>query len=124
MRGLTPAAIKSYRAAIVVACESSYMPYDTTESYDEITNPFILKGGDSPEDLYIKRESFLKLSDSAKLLVQLILSGPNEVTQEITNPKHGSLSRTRLRTHLHKTLRWRHKKIDDVTAEIREALCV
>jgi hypothetical protein len=56
----------------------------------------------SPEEAVIKQDSFDKLSDEAKEIVNFILSQPNEILEILSTPKTKKITKNSILKHLDK----------------------
>jgi len=62
----------------------------TTDEYsdNDKIKPLILEEQKTPESLYIKRESYKKLSDEAKEIIMTIVNAPAEMIELFSPKKH------------------------------------
>jgi hypothetical protein len=74
----------------------------------------------SPEELYIRKETYLSLSSETKEVLDIILKAPTEVLEALaTTAQYDKLSKRKLRKWLKKNHHWTGKFVDKCFNEIR-----
>ena len=67
--------------------KNDYIPLTTTDEQGQM----ILKEQKNPENLYLKKEAYQKLSEEAKEIIMTIINAPTEMI-EIFSPKLGKVN--------------------------------
>lgn len=69
------------------------------------------------EDIFIKKESYLKLTSESREVIDTILNAPNEMLEMITTSKFGLYSKRALKKYLMKN-GWKERKVNKVFGEL------
>jgi hypothetical protein len=79
----------------------------------------ILEAVSNPEHDFMKKESYERLSDEAKEVIDIVLNSPNEILELFTTPKQQKISAALLKNVLSKT--WKSRFIvENVFKELKQ----
>jgi len=79
--------------------------FDDLGSSTEISveNSIVLIDNETPEKEVIKNDTYQKLSQEAKEVIQIVLNTPSEILEIIATPKLAKIKPEKLRDYLHMT---------------------
>lgn len=104
--------VENYAAAFRVLY-NEYLEFSNLENEKVICSE--LPAVATPETLLLKYDTWLKLSEEAKEIINTILNAPIEVIQTFQTPKHKRISYKLIKKHFQKE--WRSSFITDSTLE-------